>query len=180
MPAAARKASRPFTMVRRSLWGSERFVSLPDDPTRYLYLYLLSCPHQTSSGCFVLKEAYALADLDMAGADWTAAKYRKAKAGLVTSGLILADDATSEILITRWWQDNAPNNESWFTGAQKQCDAISSVTLKEAAQDALRACWESFQAQRLPNSGRLQSAAGGVPMPSDRLALLQGPVAGAR
>ena len=148
MPASARKASRPFTMVRRSVWGSERFVSLPADPARYLYLYLLTCPHQTSSGCFVLKEAYALADLDMAGADWTAAKYRQAKTALTNSGLIMADDATGEILITRWWKDNSPNNESWFGGARKQCEAISSSDLRAAAQEALEACWADFQAGR--------------------------------
>ena len=56
-------------MVRRSVWGSERFIALPSDEARYLYFYFLSCPHQTSSGCFVLKEAYALADLAMTGAD---------------------------------------------------------------------------------------------------------------
>jgi hypothetical protein len=140
-------------MVRRSLWGSERFISVPDDPARYLYLYLLTCPHQTSSGCFVLKEAYALADLDMAGADWTAAKYRKAKAALITSGLIMADDATGEILITRWWKDNSPNNESWFGGARKQCEAISSGDLRIAALEALEACWAGF------NAGRSQAAA---------------------
>lgn len=151
--SAARKASRPFTMVRRSLWGSERFVSLPDDPARYLYLYLLTCQHQTSSGCFVLKEAYALADLDMTGATWTTASYRKAKGALVASGLIMADDATGEILITRWWKDNSPNNESWFGGARKQCEAISSEALRTAAQDSLEACWADFQA------GRSQAAA---------------------
>jgi hypothetical protein len=140
-------------MVRRSLWGSERFVSLPDDPARYLYLYLLTCPHQTSSGCFALKEAYALADLDMAGADWTAAQYRKAKTALVASGLIMADDATGEVLIARWWKDNSPNNESWFSGARKQCEAISSADLRTAALEALDACWGDFQA------GRSQAAA---------------------
>ena len=140
-------------MVRRSLWGSERFVSLPDDAARYLYLYLLTCPHQTSSGCFVLKEAYALADLDMAGAAWTASRYRETKTALVASGLIMADDATGEILIARWWKDNSPNNESWFGGARKQCEAIRSDNLRTAALEALDACWADFQ------TGKSQAAA---------------------
>lgn len=144
-------------MVRRSVWGSERFISLPSDEARYLYFYFLSCPHQTSSGCFVLKEAYALADLAMTGADWPASKYRTTKAALVASGLIMADDATSEILITRWWKDNSPNNESWFGGARKQCEAIRSPTLRNAAQAALDECWDSFQVARSPTPVRLIS-----------------------
>jgi hypothetical protein len=70
-----KRTARPFTMVRRALWGSDRFMALPDDGCRYLYLYLLTCQHQTSVGCFVLKEAYALADLALTGAAWTATEY---------------------------------------------------------------------------------------------------------
>ena len=41
------------------------------------------------------------------------------------------------ILIARWWKDNSPNNESWFGGARKQCEAIRSPALRNAAQTAL-------------------------------------------
>ena len=160
-------------MVRRSIWRSKRFLSLPDDATRYLYLYFLTCPHQTSSGCFRLNEAYALADLAMTGSDWTPAKFMTAKAAIVGSGLILADEETDEILITRWWQDNGPNNESWFTGAEKQCDAIESAELKTAAQDALKACWESYHAARLPSAPRGGSQPHGFPTAADKLAALR-------
>jgi len=144
-------------MVRRSIWGSERFVRLPDDPARYLYLYLLTCPHQTSSGCFVLKEAYALADLNLTGAAWTAEKYQQARAALETSGLILTDDATGEVLIDRWWKDNSPNNESWFAGARRQCEAIQSQRLRKAAQDSLEACWAEFIAAKVSTVGKVTS-----------------------
>jgi hypothetical protein len=137
-------------MVRRSIWGSQRFIGLPSDEARYLYFYFLSCQHQTSSGCFVLKDAYALADLDLTGADWTPVKYHQTKAAIEASGLILTDDATSEILITRWWNDNSPNNESWFAGARKQCAAIRSPTLQAAALEALEGCRAALEAGRCP------------------------------
>ena len=145
MATTSRKNSRPFTMVRRSLWNSDRFSRLPDDGCRYLYLYFLTCPHQTSCGCFVLKEAYALADLALIGADWNAEKYRETKAAIADSGLILADEATGEILITRWWNDTSPSNESWFAGARKQCEAIHSAGLRAAALAALEAAWADFR-----------------------------------
>jgi hypothetical protein len=146
MASSASRTARPFTMVRRTLWGSRRFAGLPDDRCRYLYLYLLTCPHQASSGCFVLKEAYALADLGMTGAGWTAEAYRQAFAALVAGGLIMADEATGEVLVTRWWQDNSPNNKSWFDGARKQCGSIASERLKAAALEALDACHVAYEA----------------------------------
>jgi hypothetical protein len=160
-------------MVRRSLWSSERFSALPDDAARYLYIYLLTCPHQTSSGCFVLKEAYALADLHLAGSDWTASKYQKAKAALIASGLIIADDATDEILILRWWKDNGPNNDSWFMGAQRQCEAIKSNALRTATQEALGVCWQEFLASKLPSTPRGPNEFTHSPDATERLSTLR-------
>lgn len=151
MAGTSKKNSKPFTMVRRSIWKSRRFKYLPDDAARYLYLYFLTCGFQTSTGCFAFNEAYALADLDMRGADWTQEKLRKSKAVLVESELICADDATGEILIARWWQDNSPSNESWHNGARRQCEAIESPDLRDAALNALEACrMASFADKGLP------------------------------
>jgi hypothetical protein len=152
MPETIHKGTaQKFTMVRRSLWDSRRFRALPDDSCRYLYLYLLTCHHQTQTGSFVLKEAYALADLAMTGADWTASRFREAKDALVTGELILADDATGEILIAKWWEANGPNNQKWYDGARKQCEAISSPRLRQAALDALNASWgANLTARGLP------------------------------
>ncbi len=162
---AGGRNSVPFTMVRRPLWGSEKFMGLPDDAARYLYVYFLTSPHQTSTGCFALKEAYALADLDMTGSGWTPEKYRAAKDALFQSGLILTDDRTNEILIAQWWKGNGPNNERWFEGARKQCDAIQSLSLREAALEALEACWDEFQTSRarraIPSVGQ-RTATGGA------------------
>lgn len=143
---AKTKPVKPFTMVRRSIWGSARFAALPSDTDRYLYIYLLTCPHQTASGCFKLKEGYALDDLRMTGANWTADKYRAARSDLVDSGLICHDEHTGEILISRWWQDNPPDNEAWFVGARRQCEAIESPELQRAALAALEECYGVFLA----------------------------------
>lgn len=144
---------KPFTMVRRALWGSQRFCALPDDATRYLYLYYLTGPHQTASGCFLAKDGYVLADLAMPGADWTATLLTERKQHLIASDLIMADATTGETLVKRWWKDNGPNNRDWYQGAQKQCEAIQSLPLREAAVEALEEYWSAFQAKReLPDS----------------------------
>jgi hypothetical protein len=120
----------------------------PSDAARYLYFYFLTAPHQTGSGCFVAKEAYALADLDLTGSDWTKAKYREALQALVDVGLVLFDAETSEVLVERWWQDNGPSNEKWFVGAAKQVAAINSLALRKAAQDSLEVHRQEFEAGR--------------------------------
>lgn len=152
--------SEPFTMIRRRpLWASDRFRTLSDDDTRYLFLYLLTSPHQTSTGCFVLKQGYALADLELNGSTWTPEKYQGCRQALMGAGLIMADDQTDEILIMRWWKDCGPTNESWYKGAAKQCAAIVSPELRSTALEALEECWARVQACRSPH---LSNSAGGV------------------
>src|SRR5215469_7860711 len=136
-PRAAKKKI-PFTMVRRSIWGSARFRSLPGSDAKLLYFYFLTCPHQTGTGCFVHNEAYALADLNKAGLNWTPDYYVNRKAEVEASGLVLSDHDTGEILIDRWWGGAGPNNQKWFDGARVQCGAIESPTLRQAAQESLQ------------------------------------------
>jgi hypothetical protein len=164
---------KPYTAVRRSLWDSKRFNGLPDDLCRYLYLYLLTCSHQGGAGCFVAKERYILADLQKPGSDWTEETYRDRLQRLITAGLILADAATSEILIVGWWSDNGPTNDKWFAGARRYCEAIESATLKEAAQTALAECWDSFLAlKNLPPARPALRLSGDHITAADRLSSL--------
>jgi len=152
MAAPNKKPYQTFAMVRRSLWSSERFRSLPSDSIRCLYLYFLTCTHLTGSGCFLLKEGYALTDLAMTGATWSPTQCREAKTVLERSGMIQTDHKTAEILITRWWAHNGPSNDSWFNGAQKMCAAIKSEELRQAAEKALEVCWQAYSAAKFPGS----------------------------
>ena len=147
-PMPKKSAPKPFTMVRRSLWRSKRFRGLPNDAARYLYQYFLTCQHQGPIGCMKLNDAYALSDLDMTGANWTRDSYQAAKTAIIESGLALFDPDTEELLLTGWWKDNGPSNDDWFKGARRQCEAIESATLREAALTALTECWEAFQVSR--------------------------------
>ncbi|MGQ0741985.1 MAG: hypothetical protein ACT4OG_06790 [Alphaproteobacteria bacterium] len=133
MMASKKAWMQPFTMVARSLWYSEKFEALPDDGTRYLYVYLLTCPHQTSCGCFVLHEAYVLDDLNKTGSEWTRDKLRNALEAITKRGLALYDAKTGEILLTTWWKNYPPNNPSWREGAERQCESIQSDLLRDAA-----------------------------------------------
>ena len=50
--------ARDFFKVSPNLWSSRKFRGLPDDQCRLLYLYLLTCKHANSCGCFELPVAY--------------------------------------------------------------------------------------------------------------------------
>lgn len=57
--------ARTFSKVLNSLWTSSKKWAALDgsDQSRLLYLYLLTCPHNNSIGCFILKRGYIMADL---------------------------------------------------------------------------------------------------------------------
>src|SRR5262245_38681348 len=74
---------REFSKISPAVWHSPRFNSLPSDDGRYLYLYLLSSPHQTSAGAYHLPEGYACADLG-----WSQKRYREARETLIEADLI--------------------------------------------------------------------------------------------
>ena len=112
---------REFSKVSPALWGSERFNNVPTDDGRFLYLYLLTCEHQTCAGAFRLKQGYALEDLG-----WAGARYLNALAELVKADLIHFDPDTSVILITRWFKHNPPMNESHFRGIAKVIQKLPS------------------------------------------------------
>jgi hypothetical protein len=52
----------------------------------------------------------AVSGLSMMGANWTLKVLRIKREVRVKNGLILFDDETGKILITRWWHDYSPRN----------------------------------------------------------------------
>ena len=77
---------REYSKVSPNVWQSERFNSLPSDDGRYLYLYLLTCQHQSSAGCYWLPEGLCLR-----GSRWPSNRLAKARQELVAADLILFD-----------------------------------------------------------------------------------------
>ena len=134
---------REFSKVSPALWGSERFTALPSDDARFVYLYLLTCEHQTSAGAFKLKDGYATDDLK-----WEASRYHTARQQLVQADLIHLDETASVILITRWFKHNPPMNESHFRGIAKVIQKLPSITLASEAQVELQQAFDAVQLAR--------------------------------
>lgn len=115
---------REYSKVAPSLWHSERFNGLGSDDAKLAYLYLLTCEHQTSAGCYRLPDAYAAADLR-----WPLERYQRALAELIRAGLVSHDTASSVVRITRWFRFNPPMNAKHLTGIRLMLDRLPSQVL---------------------------------------------------
>jgi hypothetical protein len=140
---------RDYSKISPAVWQSARFNSLPSDDGRYLDLYLLTCSHQTSAGCYVLPEGYACSDLR-----WEPERYRAACEQLIAADLVRFDPDCDVVLITRWFKHNPPMSESHLIGIERQLERLPSFTLYEEAQTALWAAWKALQADKVAKAQR--------------------------
>ena len=158
-------ARRTFTKVSPSVWQSARFRALSDGE-RLGYLYLLTCSHVDSAGCFYLPDGYACADLDM-----QPERYRKLREALMSAGLIDFDPASAFLRITRWFRHNPPMNVKHAQGTRTlieaiPCERLRADTLEEfepfehgviekAEETAARKEMEKFKAGQTVGSAAL-------------------------
>jgi hypothetical protein len=126
---------RDFSKVSPTVWRSKKFRSLSNIEARHVYLYLLTCPHGNSAGCFDLHPMYACADLGM-----TEIQYADCIDSLSKAGLIEWDAEENTVLITNWLEFNEPSNAKHAAGILSQLGQASSETLKKKAFQELRAC----------------------------------------
>ncbi len=141
---------REFNKVSTTLWRSRKFRSLPDDAARLAYIYLLTCPHGNSAGCFDIHPMYACADLG-----WLPEAYGKAIDSLSKAGLIEFDEADNTVLIVNWDEFNEPTNPKHAIGLIAQLQQASSDALKLKAFQAFSA---RFRAKGFDRDASLRKA----------------------
>ncbi len=112
---------RDFTKVSPTIWHSDKFKSLPSDDARFVYLYLLTSPHQTSAGCFHLPNAYAASDLS-----WLQSRYEQARDELIAAEMIRFDASTSVVGIAGWFRFNPPQNQKHLIGIRHALERLPS------------------------------------------------------
>lgn len=120
---------RKFSMVSPKLWDSPRFHALGSDDARYLYVYLLTCKHQTTAGAFSLPIAYGAADLR-----WSVDRLAKALQQLVDGGMIVHDPETQEIFVLRWFRHNTVAKGKHRQGVERIICELDSDRVREAAE----------------------------------------------
>jgi hypothetical protein len=129
---------RDFSKISPSVWRSTRFIALETDDARFLYLYYLTCEHQTSAGAYRVPDGYACDDLN-----WTRERYQDARQTLEVADLIAFDDLTSVVMVRRWFKHNPPMNESHLKGIERVIERLESEMIQEAVSMDLNEAWEA-------------------------------------
>ena len=124
---------REFSKVSPTVWRSKKFRGLPDMESRHVYLYLLTCPHANSAGCFDIHPMYAAADTGMAEERFLYCIETLSKAGLIEW-----DGAENTVLIGNWVEFNGPQNPKHALGILSQLAQVSSEALRSKAFQDLR------------------------------------------
>ena len=104
---------RDYGKISTSIWNSRKFASIGDSD-RLLYLYLHTCPHVNSVGCFVLKSGYATADMG-----WSEEAYRKGIETLSDAGLIGFEASENLIRLVNFARFDPFTNVNHAKGAIK-------------------------------------------------------------
>ncbi len=125
-------SARDYSKVSPFVWDSRRFRGLSSITVKFTLFYMLTSKHVNSSGCYLLPDAYACADLGL-----TLDQYITARAELIQAGMIVFDEATSEVLIDLWFKHNPPMNPDHMTGTSRQLEFIDSPTLRQIATERL-------------------------------------------
>ena len=104
---------RDYSKVSTSIWNSRKFTKLSGNG-KLLYLYFLTCPFVNSVGCFVIKELYALADLD-----WQPKTYKKALEEISSFDLVKLEPLENLVRIVNFLEFEQFSNPKHAAGSLK-------------------------------------------------------------
>ena len=94
-----------YRKIEQRIWADEKFRRLSHN-ARYMFLYLLTGPHSTAWGAYVLDDLYISADLS-----FPPAKIKQYWKELLDEGLILRDSVTRLVAFPNWFKFNRPKND---------------------------------------------------------------------
>lgn len=119
---------REYGKILTTIWTeSKKFASLKgNDTARYLYLYLHTCPHVNSIGCFVLPMGYACCDLG-----WDEDKIKSTLKDLSIAHLMEFGEE-GVVKITNFLTKTPITNPKHFIGAAKLATALPDCKEKDS------------------------------------------------
>ncbi len=120
-----------YGKIETGFWHSSKIRQL-SEKTKFLTLYLLSCPHGNAVGCFVLHDGYISADLG-----WSADTVAHCIQELVDKKVIERDPETSLLRILGWWGHNSIENANVAKHVTKEIAALPACAVKEQLIEAV-------------------------------------------
>jgi hypothetical protein len=125
---------RTFGRIETAFWQNAKVRALSSDETRLLLLYLFTCQHGNSVGCFVLPDGYIIADLN-----WSHETLSKRLEELYQNGFVTRCEATNLIRIRGWFDHNRIENPNVAKAAVKTIEALPHCYLLTQFINDLRA-----------------------------------------
>ena len=111
------------------MWTDEKFKNLSDD-AKFLFIYILSCPHRNMLGFYFLPIPYASFDLN-----WNDERLSKGLQQLLEKGLITYNFDTSIVFIKNFLKYNPLDNPNQVKGAIKALKVIPTNGLDKGLLD---------------------------------------------
>lgn len=109
---------RAYGKIESGFWQNQKVRPLGRD-AKLLLLYLYSCPHGNSVGCFILPAGYIIADLDM-----PAERVSELVSELVSKGFIERDEASGLTRIVGWFGHNTIENGNVAKAAMRAVEQL--------------------------------------------------------
>ena len=107
-----------FTKIDELLWTDDKYKKLSDDG-KFLFIYLLSCPHRNILGFYFLPIPYGSFDLG-----WETERFTKGLGELLDKGFINYNFDTNIIFIRNFLRYNPLENPNQVKGAIKALRAL--------------------------------------------------------
>lgn len=115
---------RTYAKLESAFWQNPKIKKL-SDPAKLLLIYIFSCPHGNSIGCYPLPQGYIVADMG-----WNIEHVAERVSELVTKGFIERDEDTSLTKIVGWFDHNTIENDNVAKAAIKTIRALPICQVK--------------------------------------------------
>lgn len=115
-----------YTKVDELIWTDEKFKTLSDDG-KFLFFYILTCPHRNVIGLYFLPIPYGSFDLG-----WTAERFTEGLRELSEKGMIKHNSTANIIFIPNFLKYNPLENPNQVKGAINAISKIPSSGLDSA------------------------------------------------
>ena len=94
-----------YRKIDTKIWDDEKFRKLSNEG-KFFFIYLLTSPHSTAWGAYVLDDLYIRADLGL-----STKRINSCWAEVVKNGLVLRCEQTRLVCFPNWYSYNPPVNE---------------------------------------------------------------------
>jgi len=127
-----------YQKVSCQIWYDEKFTKLDQD-ARYLWLYLVTCPHKNVLGMFVLPKGYIREDTGM-----TEGAFARAWQGVTESAMILYDENARTIWIRNHFRHNPIYGPNQAKAAKVELDTLPKTSLFSEYNEHLKELGGSY------------------------------------